>query len=143
MLWVTLWTWYSINVTVPASLDLDELRDAFHNTHKQRYGHSNPAAPVEFVNLRVASFGAVERFESREGADGEGRTVEVLAQRQAVFNGEEHTVPVLSRESLPIRFEGEGPAIIEEQSATTIVPPGWRIAVDEGRNIILSRRTSA
>jgi N-methylhydantoinase A len=134
---------YSINVAVPESLNLGELRQAFHDTHKQRYGHSNPAAPVEFVNLRVASFGAVERFDSQGSADGEGQAAKVLAERRAVFSGEEVTVPVLSRESLPVGFEEAGPAILEEQSATTVVPPGWRISVDEGSNIILSRRTGS
>jgi N-methylhydantoinase A len=134
---------YSINVSVPGALNLDDLRDAFHETHKQRYGHSNPAAPVEFVNLRVASFGAVERFEDQGAAVGADQSPDVLAERKAVFNGEEHAVQVLSRESLPPGYEGTGPAILEEQSATTVVPPGWRITVDEQLNVILNRRPSA
>ena len=44
------------------------VRDDFHETHKHRYGHSNPAAPVEFVNLRVAAFGVVGQFSVKRPA---------------------------------------------------------------------------
>lgn len=132
---------FSINVEVPASMDMEALSAAFHETHKQRYGHSNPAAPIEFVNLRVAAFGAVERYDSPGGAAQDA--ARVLGERMAVFNGEEHTVPILERESLPDGFEAQGPAILEEQSATTIVPPGWRISLDDRRNVILTRGTSS
>ncbi|MEM0308346.1 MAG: hypothetical protein QXO64_05335, partial [Thermofilaceae archaeon] len=37
--------------------------------------------------------------------------------------------PVYRRESLPVGFVGEGPAIVEEYSSTTVVPPGWEFSV--------------
>ncbi len=46
---------YTINVRVPANVDLSAVSEAFHAAHLGKYGHSNPAAPVEFVNLRVAT----------------------------------------------------------------------------------------
>jgi N-methylhydantoinase A len=130
---------YSINVAVPDTLDIDALTKAFHATHEQRYGHGNPAAPVEFVNLRVASFGAVERFDDLDSAAEAQLEPRVLAERTAVFNGAEHRVPVISRESLPPGYQATGPAILEEQSATTVVPPGWLITVDDLNNIVLTR----
>ncbi|MFK7955372.1 MAG: hydantoinase/oxoprolinase family protein, partial [Lysobacterales bacterium] len=48
---------YSINVQYAPNTDLEQVLEAFHQAHELRYGHSSPAAPVEFVNLRVATFG--------------------------------------------------------------------------------------
>jgi N-methylhydantoinase A/oxoprolinase/acetone carboxylase beta subunit len=33
----------------------------------------------------------------------------------------------------------DGPAIVEEFGATTIVFPGWRASVDAGGNLVLER----
>jgi len=34
----------------------------------------------------------------------------------------------------------QGPAVLEEQTATTFVPEGWTAAVDAAGNLILRRR---
>jgi N-methylhydantoinase A len=31
----------------------------------------------------------------------------------------------------------EGPVIIEEYDATTVIPPGWRASLDAGGNIMI------
>jgi N-methylhydantoinase A len=36
---------------------------------------------------------------------------------------------VWKRPDLPIHFHGDGPAIIEEDQATTVVPPSWRFRI--------------
>ena len=132
---------FSINVAVPDASDLNGLQQAFHATHKQRYGHSNPAAPVEFVNLRVASFGAVERFDDQGSEPDVPSEAQQVGERTAIFNGRQYKVPVLSRETLPGDYQGSGPAILEEQSATTVVPPGWKIELDHFKNVVLKRET--
>ena len=50
---------YTVNVPVNGTVDLSVVDSAFHDSHRVRYGHSTPGAPVEFVNLRVAGFGSV------------------------------------------------------------------------------------
>jgi N-methylhydantoinase A/oxoprolinase/acetone carboxylase beta subunit len=37
---------------------------------------------------------------------------------------------VLPRRTLPVGFESEGPLVIEEDQATTLVPPGAHLRVD-------------
>jgi N-methylhydantoinase A len=133
---------YTLNVLLPREIDLPAAVNDFHDAHKRRYGHSNRAAPVEFVNLRVATFGAVEKFVQAAGGSSDKRDTLVLGERQAVFDGKAYATPILSRDSLGSGFEQDGPVIVEEQSATTIVPPHWRLVVDDGDNLILSRRSN-
>ena len=46
---------------------------------------------------------------------------------------------VYERDGLDIGVRIEGPCIVEQFDATTIVPPGWSAQVDDHRNLILER----
>lgn len=130
---------YTINITLPPELDLAAISTLFHETHKQRHGHSSPDAPIEFVNLRLAAIGEIGKYEEHlEPVDGDGSDA-IIGERDAVFRGSAMPTPVLRRDRLPMGFTLMGPAIIEEQSATTIIPDGWRLAVDDDSNLLLTR----
>ncbi len=134
---------YTINLPLPASLDMAALAEAFHGAHRQRYGHSSPGAPIEFVNLRVAAIGEIGKYsEHPHVVSGDGGDA-VGGERQAVFRGARSPAPVLLRDRMAPGYRGAGPAIIEEQSATTVVPDGWQISVDDDSNIILTRGGTA
>ncbi|MEQ8514183.1 MAG: hydantoinase/oxoprolinase family protein [Chromatocurvus sp.] len=134
---------YTINLALPASLDMASLADGFHAAHKQRYGHASPGAPIEFVNLRVAAIGEIGKYpEHAHVASGDGDDA-VGGERQAVFRGARSKTPVLLRDRMPPGYQLNGPAIIEEQSATTVVPDGWQITVDDDSNLILTRGGAA
>ena len=130
---------YTINVPVPAELDTGRIGSEFHATHQRRHGHSNPSAPIEYVNLRVAALGAVQKFanptENAKSVNGAA----VQVRRNAVFDGVAHVTPVIRRDHMGAGYESSGPLIIEEQSATTVVPPQWQVQVDEQGNILLRR----
>ena len=127
---------YSINVRLP-ELDMATILNAFHNAHERRYGHASPGAPVEFVNLRVAAFGALERHEGTREAQSSGDPL--LGTREIVFAGKAVATPIVARDALPADYETTGPLVIEERSATTVVPPGWAVTVDDLGNIVLKR----
>lgn len=130
---------YSINVPVSPEPAVDTLIDEFHSAYRRRYGHSSPRADVEFVNLRVAAIGALGRYGHPGSSDGHAGDDAVPGERSAVFNGRRHATPVLRRDRLPPTFRGNGPVIIEEQSATTVVPPGWSVTVDAHENLLLNK----
>ena len=49
--------------------------------------------------------------------------------RRVLFEEGWSETPVLDRESLPVGFHLEGPLIVEEAYATTVVPPGAALEV--------------
>jgi N-methylhydantoinase A len=127
------------SVTVPISDgDLGGISDSFHEAHRVRYGHSTPGAPVEFVNLRVAAMGRI-------ASDGvpftppEGDVDPVLGTRAAIFDGRPHETTILLRERLAPGYTGEGPLVVEEEGATTVVPPGRSLRVDEFGNLLITK----
>jgi N-methylhydantoinase A len=103
---------------------VEQIAQRFHEAHHSRYGHSNPGAPVEFVTARTALLGelgraAPEQIEPRETAH--------PRRREAVFGRRSWDTAVVSRDELA--EELSGPAIVDEQTATTVVPPGWTLRV--------------
>jgi N-methylhydantoinase A len=128
---------YSVNVPVAGEIRLDEIEESFHNAHRVRYGHSTPDAPVEFVNLRLAALGRLARNAAtpRMGEIGQNPVVET---REAIFGSKPHKTPVLRREWIEPGSEFSGPLIIEEDSATTVIPPGHRAGVDKLGNILIT-----
>lgn len=134
---------YTINIPMGVDPSIEDITVDFHRLHHRRFGHSTEASPVEFVNLRVAAFGELDKYEDlnqfRETQDPELE----LVKRQAIFDGETYDTPVISRDDLAMDSRFAGPMIIEEQSATTIVPPGWFIALDEAGNVLVTRRAKS
>jgi N-methylhydantoinase A len=59
------------------------------------------------------------------------------ARRQVVFDGVTREATTLFRGELAPGQRADGPALIHEQSATTVLPPGWGATIDEGSNMVL------
>jgi N-methylhydantoinase A len=127
---------YTVAVAIGAQIDLGEIDAAFHEAHRVRYGHSTPGAPAEFVNLRVAAFGRIAAGEAPFRPSENGASPD-RATRRAVFGGEAHETAVLIREGLRPGDRRQGPVVIEEQSATTVVPPGYDVEVDNHGNLLI------
>ncbi len=130
---------YSVSVPVGRDVALDEVERAFHEAHHVRYGHSTPGAPVEFVNVRVAAQGRVGASTAPFTPPG-GAEDPVVGTRRVVFEGRAHETIVLRRERLAPGARHEGPLVIEEEGATTVVPPGSGVRVDDYGNLLIAAR---
>jgi N-methylhydantoinase A/oxoprolinase/acetone carboxylase beta subunit len=59
--------------------------------------------------------------------------------RPAIFNGLEQQVQVFDRDRLRVGEALRGPALIEESSSTTSVPPEWTAILDRTGCIAMRR----
>lgn len=115
---------------------VDDLSNRFHEAHRVRYGHSNPGAPVELVTLRTAAFGDVGRPEPKRAAlDPEAPYP--FETRDVVFDGVARKARFVRRDDLALGASLSGPAVVVEQTATTVLPPGTRTRVDEFGNLVV------
>ncbi|MFN8455975.1 MAG: hydantoinase/oxoprolinase family protein [Anaerolineae bacterium] len=128
---------YTVNVGVGEAIDLVAIEQSFHNAHNTRYGHSTPGAPVEFVNLRLAALGRLERKRMQFAAP-DDTPEPVIGSREAIFDGQPWPTLILRRDWLKPGSTFNGPLVIEEDSATTVAPPGYHISLDELGNIIIT-----
>jgi len=127
----------AFSVTVPA-VKTEQLESDFHTAHFQRYGHSTPDAPVEFVNLRLAAFGILKRTDLSPITFA-SKHIAPISHRNVVFDNENYDVSVYRRDSLTNSFETIGPVIIEEESSTTIIGPGWYSTIDTFGNVMITK----
>ncbi len=115
---------------------LEEMTQRFNAAHDFRYGHSNPGAPVEFVAVRSAALGDLERLEpeaiAAAGGDLRSRTHDVTFDRRRC------ETMVVDRRGLAAGATIPGPVIVEEGTATTVVPPGCILTVDAFGFLIVS-----
>ena len=113
---------------------LEQIAQRFHEAHESRYGHSNPGAPLEFVTARTTLLGELGRAAPEEISPVRSPR---LRRREAVFGRRRWDAAVASRDELA--DELSGPAIVDEQTATTVVPPGWTLRVGALGTLLLTR----
>jgi N-methylhydantoinase A len=119
---------------------LAALREAFAVEHENTYGYRSDGETVHVVGLRLVARGLSSAARVPERMSLVADTGVAGTSREAYF-GPQHgwrTTPVLVRSMLTAR-PAEGPLIIEEYDATTVVPPGWRAALDARGNIMIDR----
>jgi N-methylhydantoinase A len=108
---------------------------AFAEAHQREYGYAIPDRAIEVVNCRLKAIGSIDRprpvFIAAAGAP------QPKAERQVRFDDGWAATPVFDRASLAIGTQLAGPAVIDEMSATTLVPPDWGLRVDDFGNLLL------
>ena len=109
----------------------------FHQSHRERYGHSDENRAVEIVSVRLRGVGLTEKPSLKRAA----RFAKYNAKPQRtelVWLGEKRKqIPVYDRAELRPGARIKGPAIIVEYGSTTLVPAGWKATVDGWRNLTL------
>ena len=132
---------------LPVPVDADKLsvaalNEAFFGVYAERYSHSKRAAPTEIVNIRVMAVGEIEKADLRKLSPPATRNESLapgqLAHRQVYFGGSGWLdCPVYDRYRLSPGDKFDGPAIIEELGATTVIRPADKFSVDAQHNVIV------
>ena len=125
----------SYELTVPLS---PHFADVFHRAHHQVYGHSEPAAPVEVVNLRLRAVGAVTRPPLLQAEAGP-------PDPSAALDGYRPVVIGSSLAQVPFYWGGRlspgnviaGPAVIVQPDTTVFLSPGDRATMDGLYNLVI------
>ena len=118
-----------------APQSLDEIAAAFQAAYEERYAQSD-TAPAEIVSFRIVGLGKAPSVELPEHTCD---LIVVPETRQVSFDSTFVETAIYNREALPVHTAMPGPAIIEEDGATTVVPPGFSATLD-GFGILTLRR---
>jgi N-methylhydantoinase A len=112
----------------------------FHALHDRLYTFCDPDAPVEIVNLRVEATGLTDRITLPEIATAQAGTgPEPDHERHASLGGgTAHPTPVYRREALLADHVIQGPAIVDQLDATTVILPGQSARTDRFGNLIVT-----
>jgi N-methylhydantoinase A len=113
----------------------DAAAATFHEHHEQAYGHTDPDAPVEFVNLRVEGYGRTAKAALPSEASTASGTPAPASHRPVCLDAEAgfHDTPVYRREDLEPGHVVAGPAVIIQRDTTTVVLAGQQASVAAGQ----------
>jgi N-methylhydantoinase A len=129
---------HAVNVPIPdGSPATEEVVRRFHDLHEQLYTF-RLGSPIEFVNFRVAGFGAVQKPElPRLQANGDSPSA-IKGTRDVDFDElGRREATIYERSLLGADAELHGPAVVEEPAASTVLFPGQRLRVDEYGSLII------
>jgi N-methylhydantoinase A len=119
--------------------DVAAIGESFHAQHRRLYGHADADARIEVLSLRVRVRGALPR-PAAVALPARVTTVQPARRRQARFGGTWHDTPVFRWADLPVGWRAEGAAIVEQETATVVIPPGFVARLGELGDLILERR---
>jgi N-methylhydantoinase A len=120
---------YEINVAYG-----ENLVESFNEKHKLLYGYSIPSEQIELVNVRLHSiYQRMKNIPHQERrGDNKPHEKRLMMFEDGFVEGE-----VFFRKDLNPGFEGMGPAVIEEETATTVIPPDIIFSMDHYRVIYM------
>jgi N-methylhydantoinase A/oxoprolinase/acetone carboxylase beta subunit len=136
---------YEIRISVAHSATQETLVEAFNTEYSQRFGRSPQSGRLEIVNWTVRLVeGGREALEAQNGT-GAGPH-DVPTQARALYFGPAvgwHDAQIVQRSSLKAGARLEGPLVVEEPAATTVVAPGQSLERDDHGNLHVFREAHA
>ncbi|CAG7610789.1 hydantoinase/oxoprolinase family protein [Leucobacter soli] len=120
---------------------LAAIPELFHAAHLERYGHSNHDEPVEIVTVRLAATGEISRSRDRVAPVDAAALPEeaVVTRREILLPGYGAVeVPVIERSALPAGTAFEGPAVIQQMDATSVILPEQHVSVTSTLDIVVT-----
>ncbi|MGW8428438.1 hydantoinase/oxoprolinase family protein [Peribacillus simplex] len=134
---------HTVKVPVPSGEwnheDIQGIINKFHELHEKNYTFKLVNAQTEIVSLHVTAFGKVKKPELQKVVV-KGKVEDALKETRLVYFEEKGWIDtkVYHRTGLPTNEVIEGPAIIEEKAAVTVIYEGQSLSVDSYGNLIVN-----
>ncbi|HVS02575.1 MAG TPA: hydantoinase/oxoprolinase family protein [Thermoanaerobaculia bacterium] len=113
----------------------ESLEGAFRRRYRELYGYLPEARPLELVALRVVASARAAGVQREEPAA--AYRPRPAGQRRAWLGGEWVAARCFEREDLLPGATFDGPALVAEAHAATVIEPGWRASVDGAGALVL------
>lgn len=127
-------------LAVPAG-SLPDMVSAFEAAHRQRFGFVSPGRPLiaELIEVEAVGVGETADDPLLALSDVAPRPLSSLAMWSG---GRFHDTRVYDRAKLLPGVQVAGPAILIEETGTTVVEPDWQAAVTAKNHLVLTRRVA-
>ena len=133
---------HDIEIPVPRPVDRDAvgvIRARFASEYDRLYGGTLPDYPIQALNWRVLVAGPSPDVDVRGSLATQPSLAAAQKPSRLMFVPDAGVVeaPVYERYLVPEGSTLQGPAILEEAEATTVLWPGDRLTVDQQRNLVI------
>jgi 5-oxoprolinase (ATP-hydrolysing) len=113
---------------------------AFEQRYAQQYGFLMPGRALVIEAVAVEAIGRTESAEDRKPAFApRAGALRPIATQRMYTSGAHRDAKVYAREDLRPDDAIDGPAIVKEPNATTVVEPGWRATLTARDDLVLER----
>ncbi|WP_108483763.1 hydantoinase/oxoprolinase family protein [Oceaniglobus ichthyenteri] len=133
---------FELMVAVPdgaiTDVTLTTLRERFEDQHRQRFSFDDPAEAVEIVTLRLIAIGILEQG-ARPAAYAPSETA-AQNHRPVHMDGAWHVTPVHRQLALAVGETLSGPAIIEQEYTTLLLPAAWTLTMTVSGDMTVRKR---
>jgi len=132
-----------LNVPLPSgTVDRAMLQGLFEQAYFDRFKVELPEIRANLVNLNTSVIGLRAPLDLSTLIDPAGRAASLDGALNEVrpvwFDGRWIDTPVYARERLPLDAALDGPAILEQMDATTVLPPGDSLTSDSDGNLVIT-----
>jgi len=129
----------------PDGIGREAIRAAFEATYRAAYGRLLEGLPLRVVNLRTAVIGRRPKFDLAILAPPAGLSVAGAGRqpRRVWVDGGWCEAAVYERLALPVGARIPGPAVLEQEDATTFVEPDLEAEVDAFGNLVIARKEAS
>lgn len=126
-----------IQISFDPSQQRDDLAKRFAEAHQRLYGFARADHPVEIASLWAT---VTEPSDSAlaTAADRTAASDPALGERSVSFRGQRVPTRIYRRSDLRAGFVLVGPAIVEQDDSTIVVPPNWQGETDAAGTLVLS-----
>ncbi len=125
---------------------LAELVASFEEVHRARFGFVSPdkqlvveSIQVEAIGVEQVDLAATAEIPTEAGSAPGVGSDSSAPTRPVVFGGVEVDTPFVTRSGLVEGSIVDGPAVVLEDTATTVVEPGWQASVNHLGDLVLER----
>lgn len=118
------------------SPELQPLADGLHAAHRQRFGFDRPDHTIELVGVAVSVERVLPRLPASEKSK---RQAMPETTRDVGFAAGHLATRIVDRQALTTEEPLVGPAIVEQDDTTIVVPPEWAATTDAWGTLTLSK----
>ena len=118
------------------------IKEAFHKRHEELYTYSEIESLIELVNIESTVYGRIDRPSPTEIKNNTLLNDALKSNRNLIFSnsGELIKTPVYDGNLLSNGHQIHGPAVVEEDTTTLVIEPGWMLELHKSGTYIIKRK---
>ena len=117
---------------------VDAMVAGYEAAYRTRFGFVMPGKGVIAATISVETIGLTFDVEANHEIAATG-ALKPAAHVDAYMGGAPVKAPLFARDTIPVGGKIDGPALISEANATTIIEPGWQAEMTDIGNLLLRR----
>ena len=124
------------------STTIEKIKEAFHKRHEELYTYSELQSSIELVNIESTLYGRIDRPSPTEIQSGTLLKDALKSYRNLIFSnlGDSIKTPVYNGNLLSDGHQINGPAVVEEDTTTLVIEPGWLLELHKSGTYIINRK---